>query len=395
MIHEVDQMLSSLLAAELEKSKSLPKGIAISFLSPDEAKDAKKSTVNLFLHDLKENVMLRDESIHVRPTGEDSVVAKRFGPIRLDLSYLITVQGAKDHVEEHQILAELVNIFMRCQVVPEKYLSPDLKEESPKVYVQVAQPEHPVHTDPSQLWLAIGGKLRPGVGLTVTVQTNPYEPKSVRRVREAVMALRMGAPESSAGFVENVSGIHVSIAGVVIDSADSPVEGADVRIVGLGFEATTDSRGLFFFTDLPQRKYTVHVEKRGFAPVEGSAMSPPFGRPDLLEPMLLTLTSLDEARRLEAEKALARQGKLVDSGRRAFTTIVGQLKYEGGEPVAYAVVQLGDQTTVTDSEGYYRFVASIDDRTKSIVARLPGVGDVVVNSSDAGAVSVVGSKPGS
>src|SRR5579875_3270767 len=100
MIADIDKTLWRMLTEELAKIPECPiqKPEQVTFDSPDvaESQDDGKVRVNLYLHDVRENSALRDGSFHLmRKPGEDTVGVKR-GPVRLNVSYLITCYAGRD-----------------------------------------------------------------------------------------------------------------------------------------------------------------------------------------------------------------------------------------------------------------------------------------------------------
>ncbi|HWA82893.1 MAG TPA: Pvc16 family protein, partial [Fimbriimonadaceae bacterium] len=126
MIQDVDESIRRLIVGELvHAGSSLIKDESqiVLGMPGDDAEKDKKPRVNLYLHDVRENLPLRDESFHIQRKPNDWAVAKRHAPIRLDLAYIVVVT-AEDPLVEHRVLGEVLAALIRCNVVPEKYLAP-------------------------------------------------------------------------------------------------------------------------------------------------------------------------------------------------------------------------------------------------------------------------------
>jgi len=99
MLHEVDQSIKSLLFDELQSlfARFVDRRGPIVFGPPSqtESNDLKKPLIRLFLHDVHENLTVRDQSFEIRRTSDETEIGKSRKPTRLNLSYLLTVE-AKD-----------------------------------------------------------------------------------------------------------------------------------------------------------------------------------------------------------------------------------------------------------------------------------------------------------
>lgn len=91
---------------------------------------------------------------------------------------------------------------------------------------------------------------RPGVALQVaiTLVESPTELEPIVVTAPGRGARRRGT---------------ASIDGTVLDSTGAPVVGADVRLLGAGLTAVTDSEGRFSFRQLEARTYIVRLRRRG------------------------------------------------------------------------------------------------------------------------------------
>lgn len=395
MIQDVDKTLQTML---LEELKALPGNVIkeasqISFALPSvaEAQKGKKAVVNLYLHDVRENLAMRDTSLHLVKREGVSEGVKQLGPTRLDLSYVVTAHAEGDPELEHRVLSDVISVFLRNRRVPEKYLEESLKPYGPNaVLLSIAQPDHPAHANPSALWTALGGQCKPMLGLVATATFNPNETVVVKLVREALFGIGVGTGEEGPERPIDVRTIRVSAAGIVMDpKTGEPMSGVTVSVAGREEKALTDERGFFYFKNLPSGKHKLVFWKKGFKTTEVETTAPPPGRPDLLEPIGVSLDGLSDRERAEEDRALAESRLnapgLVETDRRITVTISGRLKYDDGRPASYIAVKCGDKTTMTDREGMYRFTDVPPGRAK-VVAEVPGRGDVEVESKDGAAV---------
>ncbi len=173
-------------------------GSQITFDPPTaaEASDGPRCRLNLYLHDVRENVQLRDQSwAVVRRSEEGSIRGRKRPPVRLDLSYLVTAHMADDPATEHRLLSETLGILLRLPYVPEEYLTGTLEGRGAEgVLLTVVQPDDVAHTDAHNLWRVLGGSLRPSISVVVTTEFDPFETTWTRVVREAVLGIGHGVP---------------------------------------------------------------------------------------------------------------------------------------------------------------------------------------------------------
>ncbi|HTQ08430.1 MAG TPA: Pvc16 family protein [Fimbriimonadaceae bacterium] len=385
MIQDVDESIRRLIVGELVAAGgSLIKDESqiVFGLPSDEPPKDKKPQLNIYLHDVRENLALRDEQFHVKKSTSEWEIGKRPGAIRLDLSYILSVSAA-DPLTEHRVLGEVLAALIRNGVVPEKYLAQSLKDELPNsLLISVAQPDHPAHSDHPKLWQSIGSTIKPTVTLVATAKFNPYETKFVKLVREAIFALGQGIHPEGPDRQMDIRSVRLSAAGMVADKKeDRPLANVTVSILGREEQTTTDDRGFFFFLNLPPNRYTLRFSRRGYKVLDMETVAPPPGRSDTIEPMDVSLTRLTDSEK-EKEDATVRQEVLrapsfIETGRRITVSLVGTLRFPDGTPAPYIPVRIGGRTAVTDEDGSYHFTG-LAPGEHQIVAEIPGRGEIPV-----------------
>lgn len=396
MIHEVDESLRNLLAAELKKVPGC--GIAdpkqITFLAPAaiDAGKSDKPTVNLYLHDLRENRKLRENLHAVVRKRDTETVVRRQAPLILDLAYVVTTHAGDDSAVEHRLLVEVLGVFARNSVIPAKYMTEELASDPDQsIQLMAAQADHPAQQDPAALWVALGGRLRPALGLVATGNFNPYETRVTRIVREAVMGIGQGVPPHGPRRPLDIKSARVAAAGVVVGPDGVEMRDVEVSIKGRSQTMLTDAKGFFYFLDLPAGRATVVVKKAGFKTQEVATTVPPLGRPDQLEPIVVELSGMDDKERLadSQERSIAQWSAsgFVEVEREVKVSISGRLAYPDGRPAAFVQVRAGERATTTDGEGFYSFL-NLREPPKEIVAEIPGRDPESLPSGQA--VTVVG-----
>jgi len=345
VIQDVDETLRRLVVSELSKvpDSLVSDGSQITFDPPTaaEASDGPRCRLNLYLHGVRENDQLRDQSwAVVRRSEEGSIRGRKRPPVRLDLSYLVTAHMADDPATEHRLLSETLGILLRLPYVPEEYLTGTLEGRGAEgVLLTVVQPDDVAHTDAHNLWRVLGGSLRPSISVVVTTEFDPFETTWTRVVREAVLGIGHGVPPRGPQRPLEMTGVRVSAAGVVTTAdGQHAVAGALVSVSGRDERATSDDRGFWFILDLPPGPRKLMFKKRGYREQEVETVCPPPGRPDQLEPMVVMLESLTDSERTVEETLIAQEALnapgLVEMERVYHVSLVGRLRYPDGRAAA-------------------------------------------------------------
>jgi hypothetical protein len=390
MIQDIDETLRRLLAAELIRTPGCPvrDREQITFDPPAEAEALRdgEARVNLYLHDLRENVELRDESYHLLRKPEEGLAGKRRGPVRLDVSYLVTVYAGDDPGSEHRLLADVLGVFLRCLATPVEHLAGALEGKgSNALLLEVAQPDHLANLDPPALWQSLGGKLRPALSLVVTAPFDPFDTKWTRVVREALLGSGPAPTAGMAGAPVPRSAARVSAAGIVLDGdSEAPIEGAAVRVAGRPEETETDERGFFCLMNLPPGAHTLNLWKRGFGRVEHAVEAPSPGRADQVQPTVIALRRLNDAdaaaeTAARAEEALNSPG-LVEADREYHVSLSGRLRFTDGRSAGFIPLRVGRQKTRSDGDGVFYFSDLPAGGDRTLFAEVPGRGEVEVVS---------------
>ncbi len=337
MLQEIDQALTRLLLLDLEKGQGLPKDVRVTVGDPPDERGG-EPTLNLFLHDVVENLVQRDQSFEVRPGSELWTVGKSRRPTRVDASYLLSAH-ALDAATEHRLLGAALRTMLRHGYVPPSLLGEALAPFGDEaVALMVAQRDGRAHRDVASIWQASGHRLRPAIGIVATAMIDPFETRTVRLVREAVFGLAQGVPAEGAARQMDLRSLRVSVAGRVVDDEDDrSLTDAELSVDGATV-GTVDAQGVFLARDLAPGRHTIRVDSRGYAPWEGEVDVPLPLRGEALEPIEV---------RLKREKMAATKPEGFQAE--------GTLRHPDGRPAAYVPVTMGGRTAVTDAEGRYVF----------------------------------------
>lgn len=162
MLHLLDRGLEALLRAALPPELH---DIDVAFEAPDGEWGAglTRPTINLFLRDVRRNLSERDAGRHVTTAGGQRVW--QWPNPRADCRYLVTAWTSQVD-DEHRILGEVLTALLRSPVLAGDHLPEQLRGLDPLPSLSVAASGA---DDQADFWSALGGQLKPGLDLTVTV----------------------------------------------------------------------------------------------------------------------------------------------------------------------------------------------------------------------------------
>ncbi len=387
MIPDVDDTLRRMLAAELARLPGCPVYDAeqISFDPPGDAAAAQdgEARVNLFLHDLRENVDLREQTfLRQRAEKDESLIGIRRAPLRINLAYLVTAHAGHDPATEHRLMADVMGVLMTYLAVPRQYLAGSLEGlGSDVVLLSVGQPGDLETFNPSGIWQAVEAQMQPSLILVITAPLNPFETKWTRRVRELVYGTGRGSEQKPIVRPDNVASVQLSVAGIVLDQqTEAPLADVRVWVEGLA-ETTTDQSGLFSFANLPGGPQTVRFRRRGYRVNELQVRVPPPGRSDQVEPIVMALRGLTDSEREAETAALIGDGRnapdILQGAPASRVSLTGTVRMPGGGPAAFVLVRAAGRETITDADGVYAFF-DLPPGEHAVLAFLPGQDAVVV-----------------
>lgn len=166
MINFIDRALERHLREKVPLREST---IGVSFDPPDKDWGAglSRPTVNVFLWDVSRAARSSSTGLSHRQ-AEQGVERRRANP-EVDLHYLVTA-WATDVNDEHQVLGAVLQAILRHRQLPSELLPAGTVDGSCRLALE--QPEHRM---PGEFWSALGGRLKPGLQLRVTVPLPVYE----------------------------------------------------------------------------------------------------------------------------------------------------------------------------------------------------------------------------
>ena len=134
MINDLSIALRSLLSPAMG-------GADIVFDQPSEAFKPTRTTLNLFLYDIRENLELRTSEPRVEPRAAEKVAMRR--PLfRIACSYLITawvMSGDEPPLQEQRLLSQALLLLKQYSTIPAAFLPASLRDQQPPLPMMVAQ----------------------------------------------------------------------------------------------------------------------------------------------------------------------------------------------------------------------------------------------------------------
>jgi hypothetical protein len=160
VIAETDQALALVLKTRVIGNAA----ITIAFDQPSRPwiQSLNGPAVNLFLFDIKENLLRRDVMYEKVLGAEGTVVARRPPPPRFDLHYTVSA-WAPAVLVEHKILAAVLRCFGSMTALPREALPAPLAALPYETLVATESGAK------RTVFLNLGGELKAGFELTVTV----------------------------------------------------------------------------------------------------------------------------------------------------------------------------------------------------------------------------------
>jgi len=276
MIRDLSETLKAIL-----QDPSVPSEVAtadVVFDRPADPFTPSKTTIDLFLYDIRENTELRSNEQIVERRGSQSITHP--APLRLSCSYLVTawpVGGAELALQEHRLLSDILVVFGQYPMIPPQFLQGSLIGQDPPLPMVALHPD--ALKNLSEFWTSLGNKLRASLTLTVTISVPIYAdvPGFLVTTRTAAVAPSQTAPPET----------MVEVGGRVLDMSAQGVANAIVDILDMGLRETSDTDGRFSFLQVPTGSHTLRAAAMGYQIKSQSLVVP--GRPEDYEITLAPL----------------------------------------------------------------------------------------------------------
>lgn len=253
MIDELDDGLRDLLVRELPVKNN---EVDIAFDQPKREWSARLSrpTINLYLHDIRENVKLRREQVPYELERRPNAVVQQRQPYRVDLHYLVTTWAAAPE-DEHRLLARTLMTLMRYPEFPGDLLPEGLQDQPIPIPLKVGQSD--TLDKPSDLWSVLDNQQRPGIVLVATLSFTAYPSvvKPLTRTAE-FRSSQAGDTGASRGFI--------SVSGTV--KSRKPLANLHVKLLERAEELELRPNAEFGIRNLEPGEYTLEITADGHPP---------------------------------------------------------------------------------------------------------------------------------
>ena len=236
-----------------------------------------KTTIDLFLYDLREDLDLRSNEVTTVRVG--SQVVTRPAALRLACSYLVTawpVGGADLSLQEQRLLSEVLVVLSHYPTIPSGFLKGSLVGQDPPLPMVALHPD--ALKNLAEFWSSLGSRLKASLTVTVTISVPVFSD-----ITDFAVTTLTGQYSQSSVPPEAV----VEVGGRVLGTGAQAVAGAQVDIMDAGLRQTTDDHGDFIFENVPIGTHTIRAVATGYKLKTQSLTVP--GMPD---DYVITLTPL-------------------------------------------------------------------------------------------------------
>jgi hypothetical protein len=164
MLHLLDETLEAFLRAVVP----LPaRDVDVAFAAPDgewSAALSSRPTVDLYLWDIRPNLSERDFGEMIVEEADGRKFRRNPLP-RIDCRYLITAWTSEVR-DEHSLLGDVLAALLLHPVIPAEHLQGVFTSVRPLPSLTLRAGDGSENSD---FWSALGGQLKPGLDLVVTV----------------------------------------------------------------------------------------------------------------------------------------------------------------------------------------------------------------------------------
>jgi hypothetical protein len=269
MIRDLSQTLRAML-----KQSGLPKELAaaeIAFDRPGQNFRPGQTIINLFLYDIRENLELRNaEPVLERVNGH---AVRHPRPLRVDCTYLVTawpVGGEDIALQEHDLLAQTLQVFARHPTIPIGFLQGNLRDQQPPLPLITSQPDG--LKEPAEFWSAIGGRLRPSLSVTATIGLEVFAAeKPLPLVTTETIRITQRAGNEWLPLPETEERFRIGGRVLAVDRKDAA--GATVSLLEAGLSTTADADGRYVIGPVVAGQYTLSVQSGRYLELGAEALT--------------------------------------------------------------------------------------------------------------------------
>lgn len=215
-----------------------------------------KTTIDLFLYDVRENLELRSNENTVEYINTQAITHP--AALRLACSYLVTawpVGGLDLALQEHRLLTQVLRVLSRYPMIPESFLQGSLIGQDPPLPMVALHPD--ALKNLAEFWSSLGSKMKASLTVTATISVPVFAdvPDFIVTTQKSSFFPGAATPPDN----------MLRIGGQVLDTTHGGVSGALVD-AGVGLSQTTDSDGRFVLEPVAAGPHTINVVAVGFQP---------------------------------------------------------------------------------------------------------------------------------
>lgn len=261
MFHDLDEVLRQLLIREIPIKNG---DVDIDFDQPSRewASRLSRPTLNIFLHDVRENTKLRGSQQWTIQQNPDGTVTQRRTPVRVALHYMITA-WANEPDDEHNLLARALMCLFRQPHLPTDLLPESLQDQPAPVPLEVAQWES--LGNPADVWNALDNEIRPAITLIITLALDPYKPFVTPLVRTRELRIGQSERPVTQTLVEAFPpDVYWTVGGTV--HTKKALADVKLKLVERDLAITLQDEGRFTIGKLQAGDYTLEVSANGSKP---------------------------------------------------------------------------------------------------------------------------------
>lgn len=236
-------------------------GADIVFDRPLDTFAPTKSTIDLFLYDIRENLDLRLNQVTTTRVGNQIVTHP--AALRLQCSYLATawpVGGADLVWQEQRLLTEVLVVLSHYPIIPSSFLQGSLVGQDPGMPMVALHPD--ALKNLAEFWSSLGSKLRASLTVTATISVPIFSDVTdfiVTTHRTSYTS--KPAPGGGTG-----TDTLIQFGGRVVDLTSNAIPEALVDILDAGLQEKTDSNGQFAFNSIAAGAHTIRAVAVGYKP---------------------------------------------------------------------------------------------------------------------------------
>jgi hypothetical protein len=253
MIDELDDALRDLLVRDLPITNN---EVDIAFDQPtrDWASRLSRPTLNLFMHDMRENNRLRTQQPFLGNVISGMSATVSPNPVRLDVHYMVTA-WANDPGDEHRLLGRTLMVLYRYLALPDEFRYGSLENLDFEVLIKVAQYDQ--RDIRREIWSMLDNEMRPIIDLTVTLAVEPFGEWTVPLVRQSEISFASFDGTSGNGAGMNTLDQFYRVSGMVHGVESVPH--FSIQMLDYAIPVTIATNGRYSIQNLRPGSYRLEV----------------------------------------------------------------------------------------------------------------------------------------